>query len=357
MASDDLTIVVNGVELSAWKDTEVTLYCEGFPNEFDIRSSASEPLTGAAQAAKAGDPCTVMLGSDQVITGYIDRDVITAQGDEHSITLVGRGKTQDLVDCSAEWPGGQLINGDALSIATKLAQPYGIAVALGEGASAGDKVPQWALNYGETGAAVIQRLARNAGLLAYEDANGKLILGKAGTARAASGVQYGQNVQAYSVENSMDGRYSDYVCCWWSIAAFGDLSGSDFFDTESDPNVPRHRQLDIVLEIVAQDAKQFTINMAKWEAARRAGQSAMVRATIDSWRDSAGQLWTPNTIVPTDLPGNRAGSDLILSAVTFRKNGETGTTADLVLKPPTALTIEPIQLNPVATAEFTPVNQ
>jgi prophage tail gpP-like protein len=347
---DELTLNVGGNALSGWEEIEVSLLLEGFPNSFSIAMSSQQPI-GGDLIAKAGDPCSVMLGNDLVITGYVDRDVTNGSATQHGISLIGRGKTQDLVDCSAEWPSGQLIQGTALDIARKLALPYTIGVELGDGAEPGPPVPQWCLNYSETGATIIQRVARNAGLLAYEDASGKLILGKAGSSSSSSGIAYGGNVQAWSVENSMDGRYSEVVCCSQSLAAWGDLPGSDFFDIEEDPNVPRHRRLDMVLEQVAENPQQFTIKKAIWEIARRAGRASVVHATVDSWRDGDGRLWLPNTMIPVDVPGLRGDRTLCISAVTFRKNSQTGTTADLTLMPPYAFAPEPLSLLPIAAAD------
>ncbi len=348
---DELVLEVSGNRLSGWQAVEVTLRAEGFPNSFEISLSSKNPATSNATVASAGQACSVSLGSDVVITGYIDRDIPSASSGSHMITIVGRGVTQDLVDCSAEWPSATL-QGTALEIATKLAQPYGITVKLAEGASAGDPVPPICINYTDTGAATIQRVAQNAGLLAYEDGTGTLVLATLGTKQAASGVVYGQNVQAFQVENSMDQRYSEVVCCAQSLDAMAELRGSDFFDTETDPNVPRHRRLNIVMEQVAQDPPKFTIQKAKWEIARRAGRSTAVTATVDSWRDSAGALWMPNTLVPVDVPGLRLDDKtLCISQVTFRRSDEEGTTAVLVMMPKFAFLPEPISLLPINAAD------
>jgi prophage tail gpP-like protein len=199
---------------------------------------------------------------------------------------------------------------------------------------------------------VIQQVAQNAALLAYEDRNGDLVLAALGAVTAASGVTYGENVQSFDIETAIDQRYSEIVCCSQGTDSWGELSGSDFFDTEKDPNVPRHRPLHIVLDRVAEKPEDFTINKAKWEIARRAGRGTIVRATVDSWRDSSGTLWTPNTLVPVDLPGLRLADNMLcLSEVTFRRDNESGTTADLLLLPKFAFLPEPISLQPLNAAD------
>ena len=351
--SDDLILSANGRDVSGWEQISVTLRAEGFPPSFEISASSLDPATGADLVVRPGDACVIKLGSDTVITGYVDRVANGGGAESHGIRIVGRGKTQDLVDCSAEWDSGQIASAPVLDIAAKLAAPYGIAVRLANGASAGAAIPQTNITYGETGASIIQRDAESVGLLAYEDPNGNLLLAAVGSAQAASGIVYGGNVENWSVELSMDERFSEIVCTQLSQDLAGDLGeGGFFFDTEKDPNVPRHRRMYMSLEM-ALIPRDFTIQKAKWEIARRAGRATSASATIDSWRDSAGALWAPNTLVPVSLPGLPANTALCISEVTFRRD-DSGTHADLALLPPYAFAPEPISLQPFAIADVDP---
>jgi len=347
VTGEELVIVAGGSSIAGWEDVELTLLAEGFPNSFSIGMSSGP----AAAVPTAGDDCAIFLGGDVAITGYVDRVQATGDAMSHALRLSGRGKTQDLVDCSAEWPSAQ-IQGNALEIARKLAEPYGIQVTMGHGADPGPRVTPWALNFGETAAEIVQRVARNAGLLAYEDREGALVLATLGNDTAASGVAYGGNVQAWSVTDSMDGRFSDIVCCSGSVDAVLELPGGDFFWVEKDPNVRRHRQMDLVLESVATDPYEFTKLKARWEVNRRAGRGLLVTATVDSWRDSDGALWKPNTIVPVSLPPLPSGLSLSLAEVTFRRSNESGTTADLVMMPSYGFAPEPLVLQPVNLADI-----
>ncbi|KUR80754.1 phage baseplate assembly protein [Novosphingobium sp. FSW06-99] len=350
--ADQLTLLVNGQVISGWEDVAVTLRLEGFPNSFDVRASIGP--AGQAPIA-AGDDCVVKLGNDTVITGWVDRVAETGTAESHQIAISGRGLTEDLVDCAAEWPSAQLVGGNALTIAQRLADAYGIDVIMADGADPGPTVVSWALNYGETGADIIQRVARNAGLLAFENAQGQLVLGIVGSTTAASGIVYGQNVEVWSVEQSMDQRFSDYIGCFQSLDTFGALGGSDFFAGASDPNVPRHRVTHLIMEVVAADPQDFTQQRAQWEAARRAGRSFVVKVTVDSWRDSAGNLWMPNTLVSIDVPGAASAQTgaLVIAEVTFRRNEDRGTVAEILAMTPAAFLPEPIVLQPVNTAALT----
>lgn len=349
----DNIVVSGGKTISGWDTVDITLRCDGFPNDFSVATSSHDLLKDAETAGQPGDLCWVTIGDDRVVSGYLDERLEAFGADRHPLMLTGRGKTQDLVDCSAEWPSGQLIDGDAQSIAERIAEPYGLRVSMGDGASAGPKVPQWALEYAETGAAIIQRLAQNAGLIAYENAEGELLLANVGIKQSASGVKAGQggNVESGSVSYSMHQRYSEVVCCWFSSASLNDVPGSDFFYTEKDPNVRRHRRLNIALEAVGGEERsdEFTKRRARWEVTRRMGRSIVVEVTVDSWRDKDGALWMPNTLIPVDVPGCKI-SPLLIASVRFRRD-KSGTHADLVLMPKEAFAIEPISLQPIAAAD------
>ena len=65
-----------------------------------------------------------MLGTDVVMTGYIDTVNSQLAADERTITVSGRSKCADLVDYSAGWPGMQITNSNLVQIAQQLVRPY-----------------------------------------------------------------------------------------------------------------------------------------------------------------------------------------------------------------------------------------
>jgi prophage tail gpP-like protein len=147
----------------------------------------------------------VRIGADVVITGYVDRVVPQLTAGRHAVGVLGRGKCQDLVDCAAEWPGGQIVGSSVLEIARKLAAPYGIGVS--SAVDPGDPIPQFNLMRGETPFEIIERLCRFRQLLAYETPRGDLMLSRVGQVRAGSGFAQGVNVENAIATFSMDQRY------------------------------------------------------------------------------------------------------------------------------------------------------
>lgn len=345
--TDDLTLIIGQQRVSGWNSIRVTRGIERCPSDFDIDMTERYPGEVAALVIQPGDACQVWLGDDLVISGYVDRFVPSIEVNRHSIRVSGRGKCQDLVDCAAEWPGGQILNSSVLQIAQKLASYYGITVvASGDDGRSGKTVPQFNLMLGETGYEIIERICRYWALLAYEGTDGNLILSGVGTVKAASGFEQGVNVQRASASYSVDQRYSEYVAFLQSTDVFTDLGdGGNQIGIYLDGGVIRHRRHVIISESGG-GGQDVCIQRAAWEAARRFGRSGSVSLTTDGWRDSAGALYSPNTLVLLSLPILKTdGKTWLISEVTYRRD-ESGTTCNLVMMPPGAFIPQPILLQP-----------
>ena len=349
---DVVTLTVGGQSISGWTDVRITRRCEAATNDFEVGLTSTNPTNGSQVVAYAGQSCVVKIGRDTVLTGYIDKDMNAGDANSHRLGIVGRGKCCDLVDCAATWHGGQIGAAEPLQIAAKLAEPYGITVNAGPGLDIERPIPQFNLTYGETCVEIIDRLCSYSGLMFYEDEYGDLLLTQVGSTQAASGFVYGQNVQAFSVTNSMDQRFSDYVCVPVSVDLLGDLGDGPLqFFTAYDQNVPRFRNQYLVAESVS-GSRSLCELRALWEANRCAGRGTSVTLTTTSWRDAGGTLWAPNTLVPVTIPGLRQGPNAMLcvSEVTFGYSDEGGKIAELVLLPPAAFAKEPIQIQPTPFA-------
>ena len=349
MPTDELTLRINGADIRGWTEVRVTRGIERVPSDFEIVMTERLPGDLHAVTVLPGQPCRILLGGDVVLTGYVDRFAPSISPRGHQISVTGRGKCCDLVDCSAEWPGGQISGTSALDIASKLAAPYGIKVAMAAGVPPGDPIPQFNLILGETAWETIERICRYRALLAYELADGSLLLDQVGTVAHASGFAQGQNVQAASMQYSMDQRYSRYVAFYQSIETLGDLNTAgvdgNLIATVVDATVTRHRQLDIIAEAAA-GGPQVAVARANWDRARRWGRSFVCSLTTDTWRDSAGLLWQPNRQALLQLPLLKMGlAQWVISEVTYSL-GQEGTTAQLTLMPPDAFLPEPVLLQP-----------
>jgi prophage tail gpP-like protein len=303
----------------------------------------------------------VKIGSDIILTGYVDRLVASIDPRGHNITIVGRGKCSDLVDCPAFADNRQFLNHSVLDIARAVAKPFNIVVIERDpGTPAipnekltadGQVIPQYNVNLTNTPWQIIESICRYASLLVYEDQDGDLLLAQVGTATAASGFALGVNVQAASVSFGVDQRYSTVWAMALAIdstlqlapgapAATG-TTGANTIVRVPDPGVPRYRPLAIISE-QGSAAQDITARRAAWEVARRAGRSQAVTIVADTWRDSAGIPWTPNTLVPVNIPELRLpGLNWLITQVAFVVDLQRGKVAEVTLMPPEAFTPQP----------------
>lgn len=345
--TDEVTLEINGKTISGWGAVRVTRGIERFPSDFDLSLMDHFPGNQNKQIVQDGNPCVVKFNNDLVITGYVDDWMPSINRARHDVRASGRGKCEDLVDCSAEWPNNVISNCTVPEIATRLASFYGISV--GCDVSELQTVPQFTINWGESPQEIIDRASRWAALLYYDLPDGSLFLTRVGTKRAASGIAEGENVEEAYYRKSMADRFSDYVGVSLGISPISGWSPGSAYDsvtlaTAKDPDASRmrYRKHIILVEstMLAKDRAQSCID---WEMNRRYGRSRQLYATIDSWRDSAGKLWEPNTLIPVHLPTlDLANTELLIAEVTFIRD-ERGTHAQLILMPPAAFSVQPYE--------------
>lgn len=354
--SDDVTIIIGSQGFGGWQDVRVTRGAERVPSSFEITATERYPNQIGDVAIAAGSACQIMIGSDLVLTGYVDRVMPTVSAGSHAINIQGRSKLEDIVDCSVNsdiFAGNQIQTSSLLDLATAIAKPFGITVK----SLTGDNIPVsigqagqplvFNASLAETGYEVIERVARYAQVLVYDDTDGSMILARAGAGSMATGFEQGKNVQAASAAFSMDQRYSKYIPMLMSYEFFGQNSGSDSFPPVLDNTVPRYRPLVVISEQFGPNG-YYAIQRANWEKARRYGRSQAVRIICDNWRDQAGNLWQPNYLAQINLPALKLQpiDPWLISEVTFSRDGERGTTAELTLMPQQAFTQQPIILLP-----------
>ncbi|MDO9711046.1 phage baseplate assembly protein [Paracraurococcus lichenis] len=353
---DDLSITANGQIVSGWQEIRLTRGVERFPSDFDI--VATEKYPGSMSVVfQPGMRCEVKIGSTLVLTGYIDRVTPSFNAHQHTIRISGRSKCQDLMDCSADIQafGGQINGATFVSLAQQLCKPFGIQVTdlTAQVGVEPIKFETFSVNLGETPYEILERVARSVGVLLYDDVDGNLVISRIGKhAGEVRGVTEGINIQSAGAAFCMDQRYSHYIVVPTTVDTTGDVrqslnSGAGFaVATSRDVGTPRYRPMIIVGEQF-QNGQSLSQARADWENNRRWGRSQAARVTVDSWRDVDGRLWQPNTLVAMDIPTlYLSKKKWVLSEVTYSRGMTTGTTADMVLMPPEAFSIQPTTLSP-----------
>lgn len=297
MISDDVRLRVNGKDYLGWLEISITAGIERQARDFGLKITRTWPgATDIPRMVRPGDICEVYIGSDKLLTGYVDATPISYDADSVSVGVNGRSKTCDLVDCSADYKNGQWRNAKIERIAKDLAAAYGINVIAQ--ANTGAAIADHQIDTGETAFESINRLLSMRQLLSTDDANGNLVLVNVGSGgKATTVLELGKNI--LSADSPLD-----YKDIYSSYTAKGQRSGNDYDEAASnvgisaniaEKTVTRNRNLIIQMsgQINAIDCKQ----RVTYERVYRAAKALETTFTVQGWRQGDGSLWQPNTLV------------------------------------------------------------
>lgn len=353
---DQIVLRLNDREIFGWTSINVQVGLEFFPGSFVVHFSEVYPGELNALRLQPGDYFELIASGKRMVVGYIDRYRPEFSGGSHSISASGRGKCQDLVDCSAEWPGGQFSNVNAYTLAQGLASAYGktpdgtithpIKVLCNEDPKTLRIIPQLNLILGESGFDILSRVVRYSQLMMYEDFDGNLVLSRAGTDAMASSLEEGVNVQGAAIEYSADRRFSEYTCYLQSVAMGLDSGdGGNLLGGTHDKGVARNRKKYLIAEATTGYA-DLCIERAVWQRNSANGRSEIIKVVTDTWFDEAGNLWAPNRLVTIYLPSLKMKAPVtwLIANVSFNKDEGSGTTAELTIMHPGAYSVEPMAL-------------
>jgi prophage tail gpP-like protein len=288
------------------------------------------------------DECKVMIGTETVITGYVDVFKSSYRADTHNVVISGRDKAEDLVDCSANIGQWEFNNVDVYKLAKRLCDPHGIHVAIQPGLKF-NVVPKISISVGETSFNVLEQACRLAGILAVSDGDGEITLTAAADSRSSSSLVEGQNARDVDVTFDKTGRFAEYIILGQhaSSDAFFGPSATQIKARAKDPGIKRSNRV-----LIIQPEANMTLASAQrrvnWEATVRAARAMTLSCTVQGWTEKNGSLWAVNSVVPSVLPTARIKGDMLITGVTYGVADGEGTTTELQLKRPDAFDPEPI---------------
>jgi prophage tail gpP-like protein len=345
----ELSLIVDGKRFGGWLEARVSRGIERAAADFDIKASQRWPGLDERFEIPEGVTCEVWISGDKVLTGYVDAVKQGRDANNATLSIAGRSKTADLVDCSPDFDAVELAGLDLAAVARREAQPFGIEV------DAQDTGPTFAVaakHHGESVWKMIERLARQRQILVMDDAEGRLVLTRLAKERASDELVHPSD-GLLKIETNRDSskRFSIYKVKaqagggrWAGVGGTDGSSGdiaSSLAHVEGaaiDAGVKRYRPKTILSEGAAK--KEGAMARADWEARRNIGQALKLTATRVGWRQNDGTLWTPNLLVRCKVPSMNLDAELALAEVHYKK-GADGTTCELELAPPEAFTPEP----------------
>lgn len=337
----EVVLTLGGMAYAGWTDVSIETSIDSVSGGFDLTLSAREKTGVTEWPIARGMACTVTLGGETLITGWVDSVERRIAAEDYAISVRGRDKAGDLVDCSATNSPGSWRGKKLEAIAAEIAAPFGIALVI-EG-DTGKAFEKFALQPQETAFAAIERMARYRGLVCWSTGDGRVIIGNPGTSGAIAGrIEEGANVLSASAGDEGSERFSEYL-------VKGQASGSDrrngkaaaqIRGNASDAGVTRYRPM-IVIGEEQSDASSLA-SRAEWEARVRAGRGQKLGVTVPGWFTEGGQeagagtVWKAGTRATCRIPSCRIDAVLLVQRVRFSRSGDQGTVTELELVPPEA---------------------
>ncbi|MCD8139447.1 MAG: hypothetical protein LUE17_06675 [Planctomycetaceae bacterium] len=296
--SDDIVLRVNGTEYSGWlaqrAARSIERVCGDFTLELTGRTKDYRPLD-----IHPMDECQILLGGEAVLTGYIDKRMPFYDAESFGLTIEGRDKTCDLVDCSADVDAFEFADADLETIANTLCAKFGIGLVIETDLD--QPFEQFTIDPGMTAFACIEKAARQRGVLCTTNGLGDLVLCSRGSGRADDLIE-GVNILSADGPQDFCDRFSVYKVNGQMPsfdAGFGEPS-EDQFGQAFDQNIGRFRPLVINCECYADPGGARA--RAETECCCRAGKSTRSIVSVQGWRQSTGEIWMPNLLTTVRSP-------------------------------------------------------
>lgn len=334
-----VTVVVNRSVYEGWKTVSITRSIEAIAGKFEVTFSDRWSPDAEPWPILPGDHVEVFIGKDKVIHGNVDEASPSFSAESHELTVRGRDKTADLVDTSLELSPDQFKGLKLDALVRKFIEPYSLELRVQ--VDVGEPFDTFKVQPGEAPFEAISRACRSRAILPTSDEEGRLVLTRAGKAKASEALIQGENILSASGVFDHSDRFSRYRVKGQERGT-DDFSGKDagqVFAESFDSSVKRFRPL-VIIAGGTPEPKAIR-DRAKWEASVRAGRSSRIDVTVQGFRQRDRTLWRENSETRVVSPFLRVDEELLISGLTMRLGQGRTTSLQLVRKDAFALLPEP----------------
>lgn len=322
---------VDGQRFYGWKQPSITRTMESLVNRFDVRAADIES-DRRMKAIVAGASCEFYIDDDLLLTGFIQDVLPDYDATKHERVFIGESVHVDLVESNTA--GQQFRNQTLLQVANSLTKPFGINVTANV-----DVGPAFKYLLIDTGQAIgefLEYAARMRGCRFLPTDDGHLVIDQVGTVVTGTTLALGNNILRGRPRFSGRDVFSDYTV----ISDQPQLETINSADTAhakgsaKNPTV-RYRPMHILSEFPA-DIEQCNAQ-ALWHSKLAFARSQSFQYTVKGWRDDAGKLWTPNTLVMVQDRFAPLNERMLIVEAMMTVSAEQGRVTELLLMKPDAL--------------------
>lgn len=288
-------VLVNGQNLDGWERASVTRSIETATGSFNLEVSQNYPWP-----LKPGDLVQVSQGATKLLVGYAEKISIGWAKQSHTVSIAGRDKTGDLVDCSTVLTVTEWKKSTMKKIVGDIVAPFGISTTFGAGSDL-EVLDKFTIQPSETAFEAINRMCKLRGFLAFSNASGGLVIDRPATSTAPSKLVQGKNVLSVDMDFDSSKRFSRYIVDGQSFGS-SDFNGEEVTEPQAeatDRGVSRYRPLKIIAE--GNTTTATALERAKWEGTTRAAQALRASVTVQGFFAN-GKPWEVNQVVNCEIP-------------------------------------------------------
>jgi prophage tail gpP-like protein len=335
-ASEIAAINLGGGTFRDWESVTVKMV-EGESNHsFKLSISEGAPLTKsfAGVKIKPGDHCTITLGGELAITGYVETRQVAYSARQHGIEIVGHSFNKAAADGSVmhktmEWKDKPL-----QTIATDILKPFGIKF-VPVTAISQKPFPRVNVAPGTSAWKQIDTLARQRNVTLGTDKQGN-VTGRTifmpGGDKLIEGINIleGREVMTMNMGNGPSNQISQTP---GSNYNFGPQAAHDA-KAKTDTKVAgagagvHAPQVNLAEQ---PGDKSDMESRGKMEGKRRGQEQLQVTIVVQGWHKPSGGLWEPGKKVHVSSPMLIVNEELKLMSATFTQDSKSGTRTTLEL--------------------------
>ena len=340
--SDSLELLVRGNAWRGWHSASFRRSLGELASSFSLGLSSRSGSGDQDLDVLPGDSVEIRIAGKTVLAGYLDEVSESFSTSGHGLSVSGRSKTGQLVDCSAtsdtgKWAAGTLL-GD---LAKDVCAPFGIDVK-GEGAVKKlDGVVL--LESGESVNELLSRACQMVGVVATTSPEGNLLLLDKSAAWKGCGTLDGRTILSIDHTRTLSERFSEYRSRWGvSTKQFGSSSRGKQTATATDSCVKIYRPLCLEDDGNGSSAKK----RVEAEAIVRAAKSQTLSVSVAGWRAPNGNLWSEGCVVYFSSALVGFEGEFLIESAELTRDTSGSVTALSLIRPDALMPVPEVQPQP-----------
>ncbi len=320
---------VNSIVYEGWKAFTISKSIETLCSEFTLSVTDNWSDQNTSSPIKKGDSIKLYLDSDLLITGIVDAVKKSISASDFTISISGRDRTKDLVDCSAD-VGAQFNNLKLEKLCEKLFTPFGISVIAK--VDTGMAIPTVSVSQGDSPFEIVEKRARQKGLLLISNVDGNVEITTPASVSAFNALVLGENLLSCATSSEENNQFSEYKVKGQNNLDEEGVGGFAVMGKSTDLNVTRYRPLIIPAENITDNSQAK--KRAEFEAITRAAKAGRVSCVVDGFRQSNGQLWSVNQLTRVHAPLlDLINETLLITSINYSLSDEGELTTFELMRP------------------------